>query len=515
MNKIIRLLAVTAMLSLSSVSFAQINLPGTLDSTFGVNGKVMMAFSSNACMARAVAVQSDGKILVAGETYNGTSNQFAVARYLSNGTLDSQFGTGGKTTISFGSGNSVARSIAVQPNGFIVVSGSYQTPSQTYFAVARLNNNGMPDALFGSSGKVQTSIVPGFNTAYAMAIQPNDGKIILAGVSFDTLNNGDFALVRYNPNGTIDPYFANGGKVRTSLGTTWDQINTIAIMPGSGKIVVGGRTSNAYALARYDSSGFLDNSFGFNGISTYTLFSQSEIINSLYIDNQQRIMVCGSTLIGGNMDAVFMRYLSDGNLDNTFGSNGISSFDLGGIEVISAIAPQDEFIVGAGTASSGGTSVFLALRMDTTGVLDGLYNAAGFNLISFPGSSGANALAVQPWDSYLVATGFYTFGTVNNFATARFTSNFTFTGVSDIEQTSSSIQIFPNPATSIVRIQSEAGFDKFTICDLTGKIVYESALSERMRSISFDSRQLHKGIYLVSTQRDGVISASQKFIVAD
>ena len=514
MNRVILISALAAMLTLPRISWSQINLPGTLDSTFGVNGKVMTAFNSNACIARAVAIQSDGKIVVAGESSNGTSNQFAIARYNSNGTLDNQFGTGGKTTISFGSGNSVARAISIQSNGYIVVAGSYQTPVQTNFAVARLTNTGQPDASFGSGGKTQTSIVPGFNTAYAMAIQPNDGKIILAGVSFDTLNNGDFALVRYNPNGTIDPYFANGGKVRTSLGTTWDQINAMALEPGTRKIVVAGRTSNAYALARYDSAGFIDNTFGSNGISTYTMFTQSEIINSIYIDGSNRVVAGGTSQIATNVDAVVLRFLSNGSIDNSFGANGVSLNDFGGIDILSAIAPQDEYIVGAGSFTIGGVSNFLTLRMDTLGTLDWLYNGSGFNFTSFPGNSGVSAIAVQPSNKYMVAAGFYASGAVNNFAVARYTSVLTFTGDDDLTSTDN-VQIYPNPATSILRIQSEGGFDKISICDLSGKMVYETSYSERSRTVNIEISQLSKGIYLVRTHRDGVITANQKFVVAE
>lgn len=514
MNRVILISALAVILTLPKISWSQINLPGTLDSTFGVNGKVMTAFNSNACIARAVAVQSDGKIIVAGESSNGTNNLFAIARYNSNGTLDNQFGTGGKTTISFGSGNSVARAIGIQSNGYIVVAGSYQTPTQTNFAVTRLTNIGQPDATFGSGGKTQTSIVPGFNIAYAMAIQPNDGKIILAGVSFDTLNNGDFALVRYNPNGSIDPYFANGGKVRTSLGTTWDQIHTIMLDQGTRKIVVGGRTANSYALARYDTAGFLDQTFGFNGVSTYTLFTQSEIINSMYIDANHRIIAGGSSQVATNMDVVVMRFLSNGSIDNSFGVNGVSLNDLGGIELLSAIAPQDEYIVGAGSITNGGVSDFMVMRLDTLGTMDGLYNGSGFNTTSFPGNSGVSALAVQPSNSYLVAAGFYASGAVNNYAVARYTSVLTFTGVNDNLSSTDNVQIYPNPAISIIRIQSDAGFDKISISDLTGKIVNETTYTERTRTVDIDISKLSKGIYLVSTQKDGVVSADQKFVIA-
>src|SRR5690606_15796033 len=105
MNRVILISALAAMLTLPRISWSQINLAGALDSTFGVNGKVMRAYDRNACIARAVAMQSDGKIVVAGESSNGTSTQLAIARYNSNGTVDNQLGTGGKTTISFGSGN--------------------------------------------------------------------------------------------------------------------------------------------------------------------------------------------------------------------------------------------------------------------------------------------------------------------------------------------------------------------------------------------------------------------------
>jgi uncharacterized delta-60 repeat protein len=198
---------------------------GDLDPTFGTDGKVLTDFDHSTDIANAVAIQTDGKLVVVGTTYrdNDFSNEdFAVARYNPDGTLDKTFGVGGKVQTDFPGLAAVASSVVIQPDGKIVVAGG-AFPLFTFlgdFKVVRYNSNGSLDTSFGDGGIV-TTIFPEGSYAFDVALQA-DGKIIAVGtvfVAFDPgeSSNTDFALARYNPDGTPDAAFGNVGQLSTDF----------------------------------------------------------------------------------------------------------------------------------------------------------------------------------------------------------------------------------------------------------------------------------------------------------
>ncbi len=254
---------------------ARYNANGTPDTTFNGTGTVVVGLTSQSDKAQAVAVQPDGRIVVAGIDGNGPYYNFIIARYNSNGTLDTTFGNGGKTVIVPTSGyyNEVW-ALTLQPDGRILAGGDVDNGSPNYddFAVLRLNPNGTLDPTFGAGGIAQTSFSSGTDRGYALALQP-DGRIVAAGTSFDGNTTSAFALARFTPGGQLDPTFGTGGKVQTSLPGSYDQAKGVAIQP-DGKIVAVGYVSNAgvfppnanaIAVVRYNSNGTLDSSFGGGG----------------------------------------------------------------------------------------------------------------------------------------------------------------------------------------------------------------------------------------------------------
>jgi uncharacterized delta-60 repeat protein len=196
-------------------------------------------------------------------TREGASD-FALARYNADGTLDASFGAGGKVTTTFGSGSDFANAAVLQPDGKLVVVGYTYVggvAGQSYFALARYRTDGSLDSSFGSGGRVTTDFGPGGGTAWAAALQP-DGKILAAG----TGPGGTFALVRYNPNGTLDPSFGTGGTLTTAVGLRDEgSANALALGPG-GDVVAGAWSSTCtyqdFELTRYLPSGSPDASFG-------------------------------------------------------------------------------------------------------------------------------------------------------------------------------------------------------------------------------------------------------------
>jgi uncharacterized delta-60 repeat protein len=342
---------------------------GTLDASFGSNGTVLTDFLYDS--AYALVLQSDGKIVVAGDSCdnNWEGCDFALARYLPNGTLDPSFGSNGKVLTDFGSGSyDVAHALALQPDGKIVVAGGSVASGNSDFALARYLPNGTLDASFGSNGKVLTNFgsdSSDSDSANALVLQ-SDGKIVVAGYVYAYLSS-DFALValaRYLPNGTLDASFGSNGKVLTDSS---GKAHAIALQP-DGKIVVAGERLiiadedhylSDFALARYLPNGTLDASFGSNG-KVLTDFGSEAFAIALQPDG--KIVVAGYS--GG--DFALARYGPNGTLDPTFGGDGkvLTDFGSGSFDLAYALAlqPRDGRLVVAGFSNdyNGADGVALA-----------------------------------------------------------------------------------------------------------------------------------------------------------
>ena len=330
-------------------ALARYNSNGTLDTGFGTDGRVTTDFGGRYEVARSVALQWDGKIVVAGGSVIGLFNDFAVARYLSDGTLDASFGTGGKVITKFenrpdgmapGEVSADANSVAVQPDGKIVVAGYANIEGEEDFALVRYNANGTLDATFGSGGKVITDfgrLQQGYSYAFgfSLALEP-DGKIVVAGVAYIGAGR-DFALARYNSNGTLDTSFGTGGKVITDF-TRDDSTFSVAVEP-DGKILAAGMADVSrgygFALVRYNSNGTLDASFGAGGIVTtdFGLLDQGFSVAyaaSLAVQPDGGIVAAGRAYFNGGFHSGLARYNSDGTLDANFGTGGKVTADFQG-----------------------------------------------------------------------------------------------------------------------------------------------------------------------------------------
>jgi uncharacterized delta-60 repeat protein len=242
------------------------NANGTLDTTFGTNGKVTTSIGSGSVYdyAYALGIQpvgmSDVKIVVAGYSSNGSKYNFALVMYNTDGSLDTGFGAAltGIVTTSIGSSYDAAHALGIQSDGTsdfkIVVAGSSANGSKYNFALVRYNKDGSLDTTFGNNGIVTTPIGSNFDAAYALGIQPADGSIVAAGYSGNG-SNYDFALVKYNTNGSLDTGFGAGGIVTTPIGNDDDKAFALGIQPADGRIVVAGYSligsNDDFALVRY------------------------------------------------------------------------------------------------------------------------------------------------------------------------------------------------------------------------------------------------------------------------
>lgn len=379
--------------------------PGDLDASFGTAGQVATPLDNAYSFARRLALQSDGKIVVTGPvTIAPVDQKFAVLRYLPNGSLDPTFGGSGVVFTTIGT-HSEAQDLAIQSDGKIIVAGtSSQASTYDDFAVARYLPDGTLDEDFGTDGVVTTTFGPAGSMEEARSVELyGDGRIVAAGKS-----NDDVALVRYLANGTLDPAFGTGGKVKINLGSSFDQIVNMALQP-DGKIVatVYTGTANAFTLIRLTTTGSLDPSFGTAGKATFTLPIGSGGGYSLALLADGKILVGGSSdttpgiVFGPPPGAEFalVRFNADGSIDSTFGSGGLVVSPTGPYDqVVESFALQDDgFIIAAGTSRDTPNSGFVLVRFQPDGTRDPSFGTGGRVDTTVPSSfRGEMAIVLQP-----------------------------------------------------------------------------------------------------------------------
>ncbi len=357
---------------------ARYNADGTLDTGFGTDGKVLTPVGTLTDEAHSIALQDDGKIVVAGYASSG-NNDFAVVRYNADGSLDTGFGTGGKVTTPIGTDSDYAQDVAVQADGKIVVSGYTKVSLfDTDFALVRYNADGSLDSGFGTGGKVTTAFGTGYDEAYSVTVQA-DGKIIVAG----SANNGseDFALIRYNADGSLDSGFGTGGKVTTPIGTGAVTAYDVLVQ-ADGKIVVAGQASGTgydFALARYNADGSLDSGFGSGGTVLSAVSTNNDYGRFVALQSDGKIVVGGSSNHDDfDYDFALTRYNTDGSLDTSFGSGGTAFTQIGSANeyaMAGAVTAGDEIVL-TGYSNNGTNDDLAVVRYDADGSLDTSFGIA-------------------------------------------------------------------------------------------------------------------------------------------
>jgi len=492
-------------LALGVTTMAQ---PGSLDVDFDADGKVTTDLGAGYDLGESVAIQPDGKIVVAGSAEIGTDNEFALARYNTDGTLDNSFSIDGKVTTNFGTDFAQGNSVAIQPDGKIVVAGSSSHfNSDLKFAVARYNTDGTLDNSFSLDGKVTTTFGTGIAgvSVSSVAIQP-DGKIIVAGSSWEGPNH-DFALARYNTNGTLDNSFSADGKVTTDFGMGFDDGESVAIQP-DGKIVVAGTSHNGtdleFALARYNTNGTLDNFFSFDGKVTTDFGTGLGAGLSVAIQPDGKIVVAGTSYnsLGGDEDFALARYHAHGSLDNNFGVNGKVTTDFGtSIDVGESVAIQlDGKIVVAGYSYIGANYDFALARYNTDGTPDNSFGVDGNVTTTFGTSFDVGWSVVIQLDGKIVVAG----SSYGDFAVARYISGLNI-GIIEFSLTNTSPLIYPNPIDKLATLEYTLQNDEtisIHLLDMQGKTLQtfiegeKQAAGEHQQSIDLPET-LPSGTYLI------------------
>jgi uncharacterized delta-60 repeat protein len=503
------------------IGVTRLSTNGSLDGSFDNDGSVSTYIGSYEDFGNSIVIQSDGKIVATGISYNGTDFDIVVIRYNKDGSLDKTFDSDGIVTTPVGNSSDYGTSIAIQADGKIVVAGYSSGGFHTNITIIRYNNNGTLDTTFDTDGMVSTNVTNFDNFGFSLAIQA-DGRIVVAGTSLN--GNGfdyDIVVVRFNINGSLDTSFDNDGSVTTAGGGFLGSAVSIAIQ-NDGKIVVVGSGSNGanrdIFVVRFNENGSLDNTFDNDGIINTSVGSSDDFGVSLAIQTDGKILVTGYSMDGIYSDISVVRYNKDGTLDNTFSTDGklttsVSSFD----DFSNSIVLQNDgkiLVAGYGNFFNSNSDI-VVVRYNRDGSLDSTFDNDGVLTTSIGSFSGeyAKSVAIQA-DSKIVVAGTTNANADNDIVIVRY--NNIITGLNYSVKQNIELDIQPNPFFTSTTIYTSNFLNKATLT------IYNS-LGEQVEQIKEINGQeiilyranLPSGLYSFQLTENNEILATNKLLISE
>ncbi len=499
----------------ADTSFAQ---AGSLDPTFSTDGIVVQDFSTGLDDAHDIAIQSDGKILVAGRYFNGTNIDFTLFRFNTDGTLDLTYNSDGLANADL-LGIDYTYALEIQSDHKVVVVGCTEaTPLSTNMCIGlvRFNSDGTLDTSFDGDGVVVTDLVGLAANARDVRIQ-SDGKIVVAGSSNDGIT-ADYVTLRYNPDGSLDNTFDGDGMVITNLGVDTDIAEGLCIQ-SDGKIIVVGTTvldfthSFDIGMVRYNTDGSIDNTFDTDGIVIQDVALDADAGTGIALQTDGKILVSGSVTLSSDTDCGILRFNTDGSLDNTFDSDGINSIDLFGVnqEPLDLAVQADGKIVLVGYHDDlVSDNDFLVARFNTDGSADITFGTDGLVTTDITGTDKGDVgfgIVIQS-DGKILATGYTDDGASNvQIVVARYSDTGSVTNQT-AEFYLEGFSIFPNPSTGEVNVQWK-GKDNVAlqVFNSLGQMVIEEQMTNSSAYVLSK-----KGVYFAKIQ-NGEKYCIQKIVI--
>jgi uncharacterized delta-60 repeat protein len=477
---------------------------GTLDGDFDSDGRVITDFYGFTDRGNDVAIQSDGKILVVGEIEDANSWDFGVIRYWPDGSPDNSFSFNGNVSIDFDGSTDKAHAVAIQSDGKIVVVGDALVQGDYDFGIVRLHADGSLDQSFDIDGK--KTIHYGGNAANSFAYDvkiDGNGRILIVGRTNYSVTGYDFEIMCLNPDGSVDNNFGTLGHTHIDLGGSDEYWNALELLSDGRIIAVGySNSSGNFELAMLTSNGMLDNNFSGDGLVSTDFNGSSDFAMDVVQQADSKILV-GGYAFNQSYDFAMSRYNLDGSLDNNLSFDGKLTSDLSGAESNDQascilLQPDNKIILG-GFSSNAGESDFGLVRYNSDGSLDNTFGSFGKVLTHMNSNDdGISAIALQS-DLRLVAAG-YSFV---NFATARYLTGLN-VGIVEFAQ-NPGLLIYPNPIeeTTVLHFAlAENETVSIDLIDANGalvqQIVPQSMLlaGEHAQTISISS-ELTAGAYFV------------------
>lgn len=534
----------------------RLNNDGSIDYTFGVDGKVSTDFSISTPgilndYATDMTLQSDGKIIVVGYTY---LNGYAImARYNDDGSLDTSFGTGGKVQTAAADIDEIYQitisSVGLQSDGKIILGGRVYYLGDTSnpvnygrFALFRYNSDGELDTSFGKNGlsTVQfdwynddtDSYVNWHSSISAIAIQPDD-KIVAVGSSTGNAHHEtDCAIARFHPNGSLDTSFANNGKrvLRSSEDFT-ERANDVIILADGKILMVGnqirldvsaepGSKKYPIVMAKFSENGNLVTDFGYNGIVTDDLRGMGAVnqANAVRVQPDGKIVIAGSSQDRNsisNYDFAVARYNSNGTLDTSFGANGKVTTELqfendqsfyNGSEIRSLVFQDDgKFVAFGQLGTYDYLAVFVSVRYNFDGSIDTSFGNNGVVRTSSTDNSWLARRAILHPDNKLIVLGYFMDSETSGFALARYHLNGATVGINkQINKPNNSIEVYPNPSSGIFSVRtSQHAISKIKVFNVLGQEIQSQTVSfVNGEIISVDLSRENKGVYFLYLETD-------------
>lgn len=484
-----------------SICFSQ---SGSLDIGFGNNGFVRTDIDSSMDNANAMVIQPDKKIILVGDSYmdDGMNTEFTIVRYNSYGSLDSSFGVFGKVIIPISKSHDIPYDVTLQEDGKILIAGlSTRVQPLSNFTLVRLLEDGQLDKSFGDNGIV---IEGSCNSAMFRSIcLQSDGKILAAGKgSFDKIEK--FTLIRYNYDGSHDVSFGEDGISTIQIGNTMNSAFSVKLLP-DGKIILAGiygiEMQDTFIIIKYKSDGSLDSTFNKSGLVSLSISGKVSISKCpLLIQPEGKIIFSSSVLVSqGNSDFICIRLTDDGDLDSSFGDDGIVVFgDVNSKEICQSSVLQNDGKIVLASGSK-------IIRLKNDGTLD---NTFGVNGISIPGLN-INIRCMQLNDDGSIMLGGS--GIFNNdiyreydFALFRLLNDESLS-VEKIKISYNSMSVTPNPIKNESLILFNSDMDdkiSITLTDMSGRyittITDEKDVEKGLNSITMDLPYLSDGLYFVN-----------------
>jgi|26BtaG_2_1085354.scaffolds.fasta_scaffold00078_6 uncharacterized delta-60 repeat protein len=470
---------------------------GVLDPAFGNDGIVTTFIAGDFNSGEAAVVQPDGKIIVACQAGDAFTFKVAVARYNTDGTLDNSFGNSGTLIIPVGSARSYARNIALQDDGKIVIAAYTYDDISSDFALVRLEPFGALDDSFGNNG-ISIADGGGQEVLDAMTIL-DDGKILLAGN-----NHYDFLMAKFNSDGSLDTGFGVNGWVTTHFDASDSQVKDVIYQDDGKILLGGyfiDNSSGRYgiAAARLHEDGTLDETFGTSGKVSLNIGNYDDYAVAIEVQSDGKIILGGYTGADSNFgkhDFAAIRLNIDGSLDDSYGNGGIvitRVIDEGQNYVEEMLIQPDDKIILVGFAALNSDSNLAMLRLDTMGNVDLTFGNEGKVLTDIDGREDfGKAITLQP-DNKIILTGFSN----NNEAVAEMVvARYTNLVLETPEHQKLKFELYPNPASQFITVELNVEDTTYQVevLDLLGKKLFSSEIQKMGK---MDISTLASGAYLM------------------
>ena len=499
------------LLTLVATHLSRAQQAGDPDSTFSADGITITNINPGNDYGVAMALEPDGRIVVAGMTATTEvpTERVALVRYMSDGSLDSSFGNEGVTTTPIGTIRSRATAVAIQPDGRIIIAGyAYNGGSSSVFLLVRYQPDGSLDNTFGDNGILLDDVGPMGDRANGMVLQP-DGRIVVTGQA-----GSDFAVVRYNTDGSRDSSFGIDGMRITDIAGGSDEATAVVLQP-DGYIVVTGHSVSQddpdaqVTLVRYAPDGSLDPTFGTAGIQVSAFTDDTDRSNAIALQPDGRIVVVGENFGAGFHQVMLARHLADGSVDDSFDDDGFILMPIGNVSSLSSVVVlADGKILAGGRAVTG----FLLMRFESDGAMDDGFGENGV-VNTFIGSNASGAgLLVQP-DGMALLCGFAWFAPeYADVVVARYHMDSP-AGLTEWGEQRAALRLFPNPVSDHFRMDLPLvhGAWALHVHDATGRLVHQERITGLSSTV--DVRTLHAGLYHVVAEHSGTIMAGRVMVV--